>query len=147
MQSASSFHNSANHNVPAQLAGDVDLALEHLREVHFGSGGPHQAGRQFVKFRMAILADYEIVTARKSRNQRLHRAVIEAATGLAAARSLTGLDFACKILAFRAFAATARAYAASRNDPAALIADGDAIGDLLAAIAADVMAGSAGGAL
>ncbi len=144
MQTASQIPISANHNLPARLAGEVCETLEHLREVHFGAGGPREHGKAFVTFRLAILADHEIVLARKRRNVRLHRAVIDAADKLAAMRSMTALDFACKILAFRAFASTARAYAATANDLAALIIDADAISDLLSAIAADVMAGGEG---
>jgi hypothetical protein len=139
MRHASVFPTSSNDNLPALLAGITDEALRDLRDVTLPSRQRGGTGDLFARFRIAILADHEIVHATKRRNLRLHIATIEAARRLAELPSEAGIDVACKALAFRAFSAAARAYAVTTNDPIALIEDADAISDLLAAIAADMM--------
>lgn len=147
MRNASVFPTSSNDNLTLHVRAEAAAALIDLRDLEFPGSRPTEASDAFARFRVAILADHEVVMATKRRNGRLHTETARAALRVGRARSMTGLDFATKILAFRAFAATARAYAAGANDPAALIHDADAISDLLAAIAADVVEGSHGGVL
>lgn len=147
MRNASVFPTSINDNLPTHVNAAAAAALVDVRDLEFPPRHPTAASDAFARFRVAILADHEVVMATKHRNGRLHAETARAALRIAQARSLTGLDFAAKILAFRSFTATARAYAAGANDPAALIRDADAISDLLAAIAADVVEGSRGGVL
>lgn len=147
MRNASVFPSSSNDNTALQVRAVAAAALIDVRDLEFPYRRPSAGSDAFARFRVAILADHEVVLSTKRRNGRLHAETIRCALRLAQTRSTTRLDFAAKVIAFRAFTSAARAYAAGANDPAALIRDADAISDLLAAIAADMVGGSRGGAL
>ena len=141
MRTASVFPTSTNDNLPAQLAADAAEALANLRAFVVPDRAPGgSTGNAFARLRLAVLADHAIAIANKRRNPRTRRQVTAGAAALGEASCSSPLDFAMKAVMLRALVSASAAYAATSNDPAAIMLDADTLADLMAAMAADALA-------